>query len=238
LRALERVVAILEHVARDPRPAGPARIAETTGLSLSTVSRLMRQLADEGLLQRSERDATYVLGDRLLLLVQGSLAGADPVDRVGPLLRQVRDATGETTSLHRRRNNARVCIAKADSPHDVRRVISVGESLPLHGTAGGEVLLAGALEAGGEDAVDGLEDPELRARLDKIVQTGWALNSDSYQPGVTGLAVAVRYRGRTVAVLTVAGPSFRFSEKVALSHLPLVTQAADLIGSLLGPTLA
>jgi IclR family transcriptional regulator, acetate operon repressor len=48
---------------------------------------------------------------------------------------ELRDKTGETAGLNIIQNKSRICIAKAESLHDLRRFIEVGQPLPLH--AGG-----------------------------------------------------------------------------------------------------
>src|SRR5215470_8104426 len=147
MRALERLVAVLETVAAGRGPVSPSAVAGKIGLSLSTTSRLMGELAQEGMLELADGRGRYVLGPRLISLAHAALDGRDLAEVATPLLRDLRELTGETVALHVRRNGDRVCIANAESRHQVRRVVPVGATVPLHTGATGEVLLAFASPA-------------------------------------------------------------------------------------------
>lgn len=234
------MMAILDVVANEPEPTSPARVAETVDLSLSTVARLMRDMAAEGLLERSARDGSYSLGARLQQLVKAGAQNTDPMMAVRPVLAEVRDTTGETTSLHVRNQGQRVCVAEVQSRHDVRRVIPLGLALPLNGTATGEVLMAGAPPQERESEIEALglsprDRRILEKRLDKITERGWAMVSDEWQEGVTGLSAAVRDQGVTIAALSVSGPTSRFSPEWALEQVEFVVDAAERIAAHLAP---
>lgn len=240
MRSLQRVMRILETVARSNEPVGAARVTEATGLSLSTVSRLMQDLAGEAMLVRSARDGTYELGPKLFELARDGSRNADPVTAVRPLLRELRDVTEETTSLHVRNQGRRVCVAEVQSTHEVRRVVPLGLALPLIGTATGEILLAGAPEQErereiSESGLSATEEEGLRSRLQRLREQGWALVSDESLKGVTGLSVAVVDQGVTIAALSVSGPSDRFTEDVALSHLATVREFARRVEDRMAP---
>jgi IclR family acetate operon transcriptional repressor len=230
MQALDRLVAILEDVARRPAPAGAAEVAESMGLPLSTVARLMRQLADEQLLERSERDGRYALGPRLFALARAATSRLHIVERARPVLEQLRDTTGETTSLHVLSGVQRVCLLEVQSQHALRRVVPAGMTSPLAGTATGEVLLAGAAETDRRAAIDaaGLPAAErlaLAGRLDAIRANGYAL-VDDWVEGLTGLSAPIAAAERTVAAISISGPNTRFSRERALGHVDAVLAAA------------
>ena len=56
MRALERLIAILEAVADDSVAATTTAISTRVGLSLSTTSRLVKELEQEGLIERTLRE--------------------------------------------------------------------------------------------------------------------------------------------------------------------------------------
>jgi DNA-binding IclR family transcriptional regulator len=232
MRTLDRLIAILETVATSERPVSPARVAEVVGLSLSTVARLMNQMAHRQLLDRSERNGTYTLGARLFAIARAGAEQHDLRRLAQPLMEQLRDVTGETVSLHVRTGGRRVCIAEVPSRHEVRRVIPLGLSLSLYGSATGEVLLAGAPVRERQDEIDALglspkERSALEARLERIRQEGWAILVDEAVKGVAGLSAAITDGVSTVAALSVSGPSSRFTERVARSHVDALLQATS-----------
>ena len=233
MRAMQRVVAILECVATAQAPATAARVATESGLSLSTVSRIMRDLAEDQLLDRLD-DGTYLLGSRMFRLVRAAREGGDGMLTVHRVLSDLRDRTGETASLNVRRDDMRVCIASADSRQELRRVVPVGDVIPMVGTATGDVLMAALTAAEQTSMIDRARHtpdsrPELLARLREAVERGWSVQSDGLIAGVTGVAVPVLSGSEVVAALTVSGPSTRLTPDAVQKCLPDVEDAARRI---------
>lgn len=232
MQALDRVTAILEAVAASRPPPTARQVADRTGLSLSTASRLLLQMADRGLVHRAARDRSYTLGPRLLAIVRAGAGAYDFTASARDVMEQVRDATGETVSLHIRRGGERVCLQVVESQEAVRRVVPVGMALPLLHTATGEVLLAGAPPAERKLYVAALglrsqEEQALLDRLDRIRMQGWTLVVNGAIHGVVGLSAAVRHAQETVAALSVSGPADRFTRDRALHHVDTLLAAAD-----------
>jgi DNA-binding IclR family transcriptional regulator len=239
---LNRIVAILNVVADAAEPIAPARVAESTQLSLSTISRLMRDLAEEGMLDRHPSHGTYTLGRRLFALTQRAARNSSSTYGINPVLANIRDVTGETTSLHVRSQGLRVCIAVEESRHAVRRVMSPGLTMPLLGSATGELLLACALDAERDAELAALdmsteELAELIAKLDGIRENGWALNINSPRYGMTGLAIVVRRGDNAIAAVLVSGPSSRFRSRTARSHIDFLRDEADRLAAFMPPAI-
>lgn len=227
MRSMQRVVAILESVSRAVTPTTPARVAEDTDLSLSTVSRIMRELAVEEMLERSA-DGTYVLGARVFNLVSGGKG--DRSAAINRVLADLRDLTGETVSLHVRRGDQRVCVASATSRHQLRRVVPIGDSVNLVGTVPGDILLAQVPAAEREAMVSAVLAG--RARSTQLQRMAFAAehaySAYSVEPlGLTGISVRVGEAGEVRAALAVSGPGNRFTVEIAESWLPDLRAAAD-----------
>ncbi len=239
MQSLKRLTSILESVAANGAPTSAVKVARELELPLSTVSRLMHQLADEGLLHRSASSGHYSIGPRLFALTQFGAAQPKLAEAAHPLLTALRDRTGETSSLHVLRGVSRVCIAVVESQHPVRRVVPVGLIQPAPGTATGEVLLAGVSPADRAEAIDAakLRVPERRDldhRLERIRKDGYALVVNDWVGGVSGLSAPVCVGGITIAAVSVSGPSDRFTRQVALSHLTALWDAASSLAAQLG----
>jgi DNA-binding IclR family transcriptional regulator len=230
MRALDRVVSILEAVAANRSALTPTIVATRIGLSSSTVSRLMRQMADQGLLDRSEIDSSYTLGVRLLHMVQDALEPDDFVEAALPEMRHLRDVTGETVCLFVPRRDMRICLAQIQSNRPVRRVVPVGFTTELHRGATGEVLLAYLPRPArerylGELRVSSDELNALRARLETIRRQGYGIGVNAWVDGVSAIAASVVDGETIIAALTIAGPSYRFTSEVMEQHV------SDLIGA-------
>jgi DNA-binding IclR family transcriptional regulator len=234
MRALDRVVSILEAVADGGAPVTPTIVASRVGLSLSTVSRLMRQMADQGLLDREVDGSAYRVGVRLLRIAESSLQPDDLVEAALPEMRHLRDLMGETVTLFVARGNMRICLAQIQSHQPIRRVVPVGFTAPLHAGATGEVLLA-CLPRTERDRyladlqMSSAELNALRARLATIAETGYAVTAKGWIEDVTALAAPIRGDRGTLASLSVAGPSYRFTQETIEAHRGEVVAAAERI---------
>lgn len=228
MRSMQRVVAILESVASATTATTAARVAEQIGLSLSTVSRIMRELAVEGVLERSA-EGSYVLGTRVFDLVANAVSRGDRTAAISRVMRDLRDLTGETASLHVRRDDQRVCVASASSRHQLRRVIPIGDAHNLVGTVPGDIFLSGAHASEQDDVVSAVLSGEERAiQLDRVrfaAEQGYsAYTVDTL--GLTGIAVGVYVGEELHAALALSGPSIRFSTPMAEAWLPDLRLAA------------
>jgi IclR family acetate operon transcriptional repressor len=229
LQALDRLVSILELVAASGEPVGAAEVARSMDLPPSTVARLMRQLADAGLLYRT-REGRYALGSRVFAIANTAVAGVDLVEAAGPVMRELRDASGETVSLHVLRGTGRVCLAEVQSHHQVRRVVPPGEVQILIGTATGEVLLAGASDAElatvlAHARLSSAGRKALHARLAGVRERGYAI-TDNFAENLTGISAPITEGQRTVAALTISGPTVRFDREAATAQAEALVSAA------------
>jgi DNA-binding IclR family transcriptional regulator len=234
MRALERVIAILEAVAESQPSATTGAVAEKTELAVSTVSRLAREMVNEGLLDRDGADGSYVLGSRLVAIARSALEPQDLVQAALPVMESLRDISGETVALHVRRLSTRICILQVQSEHAVRRVVPVGLTVPLQHGATGAALLAGLrqeeLDGYLQDAgIVGHELEVIRERVSFARREGYALAADAWIEGVAGVASGVFAGERIVASLSVSGPSTRWTTDAMRAFGPELSAAAETI---------
>jgi DNA-binding IclR family transcriptional regulator len=234
VQAIDRILAILDIVAEDG-PVAPTEIAARMELPFSTVARLVREMAAAGLLDREAGGARdYVLGWKLFDLTASHRGGRDLATLAVPAMTRLRDATGETVSLHVLRGDQRLCVAEVQSTRELRRVMPAGTVQGLVGTTGGEVLLGGLSEAELEAAAERLAPTakartELRKRVASVERAGQSVLHNRAL-GVSAVSVPVRRAGETLAALTVSGPASRFTLKVAAGCVDAATEAAETIG--------
>ena len=71
------------------------------------------------------------------------MARPDPLPAAAiPVLRRLRDDTGESAQLYVRRGDVRVCVAAAERPSGLRDTVPVGSILPMTAGSAAKVLLA------------------------------------------------------------------------------------------------
>jgi DNA-binding IclR family transcriptional regulator len=143
-----------------------------------------------------------------------------------PHLLNLYSLCNETVSLYVILNDSRVCIDRIETTHSLRRVMNVGESLPLEKGAAGKVLLAGMNDAD-------LKRLRVYSRWDelkKCKKDGFAVSVGEREEGVAGIAAPIMdANGDVHACITLSGPTVRFSEAFIVKMIPEVVKTADNI---------
>lgn len=231
VETLDRAVAVLEAV-----EGGAHRftaIVASTGLPRATVHRLIRALDALGFLAHFP-GLGYRLGPRLLRLANEAMRELPLRDLAHPVLERLARETGESAQLYVRSGDARVCIDAVESSQELRTIVPVGASLPLHAGSAAKVLLAYAPDA--ERHLRKAEDRERFAREVAAVRSrGWASSADERQPGVGSVSAPVLGPYEIVlAVVSVSGPATRIGRGSARRYAAAVTAAAREIERALG----
>lgn len=216
--------------------AGPASLADLvarTGLSRATAHRLAVALEVHRLVGR-DGAGRFVPGPRL-----ASAAGGDRlVAAAGPVLRALRDETGESTQLYVRRGDVRVCVAAAERESGLRDTVPVGSALPLTAGSGAQVLLAWEPDVPGELLAAAAFDAGVLAR---VRTAGYAASVGQREAGLGSVSAPVRAprppvdNGSTprpdavtvVAALSLSGPLERLTRAPGRRHGAAVVAAAD-----------
>ncbi len=214
---LDKSVLVLDAVADG---AGSlAALTARTGLSRATVHRLAVALEVHRLLGR-DGDGRWQVGPRLRELADAP--GDTLVVRAAPVLGRLRDATGESAQLYRRRGDQRICVAAAELGSGLRDTVPVGSVLPLTAGSAAQVLLAWEPE-----------DPLVQAAaftprtLAEVRRRGWAASVAEREQGVASVAAPVRGRdGRVAAAVSVSGPLERLTRSPGRLHAGAVCAAA------------
>jgi DNA-binding IclR family transcriptional regulator len=230
---LDRAVSILEAVDRGARTVGA--IAEAAGLPRSTTHRLVRALLAHGFLA-SYGGSGYRLGPRLLRLATAAARDRSLPDVSHPILERLARRTGESAQLFVRSGDARVCIDAAESERELRTIVPVGASLPLHAGSAAKVFLTRDPER--LRHIRRSADPERFARdVELAAERGWASSIGEREPGVGSVSAPVHGpRGTLLAVVSVSGPAVRMGRANVRRIVPVVTDAARGIEDALGET--
>jgi DNA-binding IclR family transcriptional regulator len=132
-------------------------------------------------------------------------------------MRELAGRQRETVNLYVARDIFRVCIAQQESPQALRHVVHVGDELPLWGGASAKVLLRnatpGLLTRVAQSSPYGpAHVRRLHEWIDETAQRGYAVSHGEREDGLSAVAVPILSRSRTVAALSLSGPSIRFPE--------------------------
>ena len=185
-------------------------------------------------LTRNEDSKQYRLGPKALALGYSSHWTENIVTLAKPYLRRLQQEFNETASIYVAEGDSRICLDHVESTHSLRRVIPLGESLPVYKGAAGKVLVAWANKDEQKRISEkhgGLSESE----LSMIRHNGYAVTQDESEHGLFALAVPVfNFEEQVVASLTVAGPSMRFYDSIRQKMLFTMSQYASEISYALG----
>lgn len=147
-RSLERGIAILQAFKPGADLLGNGELAERTGLSRATVSRLARTLVHSGMLEHDRRRRAYRLAAPVLSLAHAMRSGSPVLQLASPWMR---------SEAEQRKINVGLAVADGDemvyleSVRYSRRVawrnVVAGQRVPMELTSLGRAWLAAAPEA-------------------------------------------------------------------------------------------
>ncbi|MCZ2826101.1 IclR family transcriptional regulator [Modestobacter sp. VKM Ac-2982] len=221
----------------------PPQVAARIGISAPTAYRLMGAMAEHRLLGTEGRG--FRLGSRLLQLGARASDGVEVRGIALPLMKELRDATGETVELQVLVGHTRVPVEMVVGLRTVRTAGQIGVPLPTHLGASSRVLLAWldestALALAARSAADhpGTSwDPDTYRHLLRLVRAqGWEFSARERDPESSAVSVPIRDRhDDVIAALVVSGTATRLADQ---AHRSVVIErartAATVISAELG----
>lgn len=224
VQSIDRAVAILRCFTPRRPELSAAELARLTGLSTSTIHRLLTALQHNELVRRVDH-RRYQLGPLVLLLSHAVTARLDLREAARPAMRWLRDVTDETVGLHVLLPNlTRAVIDQVESVQPLRRTYTeLGVPIPLNQGAPAKVLLAYLSEEEREEVLalpleattptTPVDADALRAELEVVRRRGYAISLGERVPGIHTVAVPIRdHTGKAVACICVTGPQLRMPE--------------------------
>lgn len=246
VRSVDRAVDVLMSFTADRPTLSLGEIASITGLTKPTVFRILASLRARDLVRATPDAGHYCLGYGVLALA--AITRVQPVltEAAAPYMRRLRDETAETVVLSVRDGDSRVHLVQFESPEQTRRVVSIGERVPLYVGAAGRVFLADdddeALSAYlsrtdlkelGPETITAADD--LRTRIDQVRKRGYDTGNRERTPDGGGIAAGVRdHTGAVTATLHIICPSSRFTKQMHDQCVPLLLSATRLLSKELG----
>lgn len=225
-----RTFDLLEFVAGSDRPASLLEVAEQSGIDKSTSSRLLAFLVGRGYLERDPVSRRYWVGPSALALSGPALRRFGIQEIASPILEQLRDASGETATVHVCVGDDRLCTGGAESRHQLRRVVPLGERLPLHaGGSSGRIIAAFSGPPEAPERADAAWRKVVRAK-------GYFAGVDDRTEGAAGISAPLFGRQGIYGSITIAGPSERWTMAQMTAFAPELLRAARRITAALGGT--
>lgn len=215
---------------------GVTEVVNRLGLSKAVVHRILSSFKVKGFIELDEESRRYRLGPANLTLGLSYLDRLDIRDVAREALRELETRTHETATLSVRSGDHRVYVDQVTPQRDIKMVVQLGSSHPLHAGGSSKALLASLTETEREQylaedlpaftdlTVTSVE--ELRAELEEIRAKGYAVSLGERQAGAGSVAAPLfGYDGKVVGVISVCGPVERFRDEIdeVAGHLVEVT---------------
>lgn len=239
--ALIKGLRVLEVVATHERLSD---IARTTGLSYSTVHRILTDLVAHGWVHQ-DADRHYHPGPR-----PGGLANLlekedEYLEHVIPHLLALRDETGQTVHFAVRRDERLIYTVKLDGLGSHRMRSYVGMQLPLYCTAIGKAILAtmtpdqvvkilSRAPVRRLTARTVVTRPQLFDQLAVISRRGWALDDGENEDDTRCVGVAVSQgEAGVIGGLSMSGLDQEFDADELATFAPAVVETGRAVSEVL-----
>lgn len=212
-RSLVRGIEILRAFRPGADLLGNGEIAERTGLSRATVSRLAQTLVETGLLEHDRSRRAYRLAAPVLSLGHAMRSGSPVLNAVAPLMRALAEKMRINVGLAAPDRDEMVYLESVRYNRKVAlRNVVAGQRVPMELTSLGRAYLAvapqderRALMAGfkaGRRSEWGRIRDEIKAAISSVEQRGYCVAS--WQPEVVAIAAPLVMAQRPIYVFNVS----------------------------------
>jgi DNA-binding IclR family transcriptional regulator len=221
------------------------RASEELGVAPSTAHRLLAMLRHRGFVEQDPGTRAYRAGPALTEAGLSALQELDIRRVARPHLERLVTELDETAHLTVLRGTTVLFIDGVESSRVLRAAARVGDTLPAHASASGNVMLATLpderlLELYPQERLERVtartvtSRRALLGRLAEIRERRYAVNEGESEDGVVAVAAAILASdGALRGAVTVAGPATRFGPEAALHAAPGVLRAAAAVGEAL-----
>ncbi|GAA1443430.1 allantoin degradation transcriptional regulator AllR [Nocardiopsis tropica] len=238
VQSLDRAFSLLEIMAEAGGETSLSQLAESSGLPLPTIHRIIRTLVGNGYV-RQLPSRRYALGPRLIGL--GDKASQMLGTWARPHLAQLVEDLGETANLAMLDGDKVIYVAQVPSPHAMRMFTEVGRRVLPHSAGVGKALLsqlsdeealATVRRTGMPAATDRtITEPErFVTELHRVRDQGFAIDDGEQEIGVRCVAVPVAGAPSGMAV-SVSGPEARVSWEFVERAAPIVQHCATMLAT-------
>lgn len=230
---LERTLGILELLCQHGEGMELAAIADQLGIPRSAVHRLLADLMRCGYVRQTREHGEHLLTTKLIAMGLSFLSNSGIVDISQPLLDRLAEISGELVRLSVVDGNRLTWVARAQGARQgLRYDPDMGADARLSCSASGLAWMAALSddEALALLAQQGLGKPEeygpnapasmqaVMAMVEETRQRGFAVTEETYTAGLNAMGAVVRVGNQPpLGVLTIAGPSVRFTRERMLA---------------------
>lgn len=229
VQSIDRALSLLEILSHHVEGIGLLELAERSGLSKSTVHRLLSTLIQNGYVKQHESTGRYHLTMKMFILGSRPIEKLDVLKVARPYLERLRDLSGEVIHLVIMDDNEIIYVDKVESENTIRMYSNIGKKGSLYSTSVGKAILSYYTD---EEItrlwekmnVSKLTDytitdlPSFITEIAGIREKGYAMDLEENELGVKCMGTAILdYTKKPVAAFSISGPVQRMTdEKIAI----------------------
>lgn len=241
MQSIDRVMAILKCFSAEKTYLSLAEIHHETGLSKSSLQRLLNSLVHHNFLEKDEKNKTYKLGIELYFLGQLVDLNTSLYSIAKPYMEKLRDQFAESVSLNVIRNNQRICIGYVKGNHELTTLSYVGQTSPLYTGASAKLLLAflpeseqkAILEKLSFDKISKntiLSKEQLMKELKRIKEDCVSISFEERISGAFSISAPIKNRNyEVIAAISISAPLLRVDEeKINLYRKELIRVGKEI----------
>lgn len=234
VKVIERALKMLNCFTKEKLSLSLVEISREIDLPPSTTSRILSTLEKYNYLYRDDETQRYYLGPSIARLGTLCYSHMDFRRISIPYMIELREIYNESVGLYVPNKENRVCIERIESTHPLKRILNIGDRLPLTRGASGRLLLAYQPP----QIIDELlaADPYTTTeRLAEIRALGYSTSRSEREEGVVSVAAPIfDSQHKVVAALNISGPAARISvelmEEMALKAKEFALKISQEMG--------
>jgi DNA-binding IclR family transcriptional regulator len=238
IQVIARAASVLRALENEADGLSLGQIAKVTGLSRSTVQRIVDALAEEHFVIGASPTSRVKLGPAILRMASNS--SFDFVEFIRPYIVRLAKETGETVDVSEMQKKRTVFVDQVTGGARLNIVSPVGEAFPLHCLASGKAMLSSFSDEEvqallGKRALERhtgatIVDPvALRNELNKIRKSGVAYDHEEHLEGVSAVGTAIQEPGGTLYAISIPVPTVRFRRSKRQLQDALLACRAEII---------
>lgn len=239
MTSLHKAIKVLKAFTKEEPSLSLTELSKKTGISISSLQRLVSTFVYEGFLHKEERTKRYQLGHSLLYLGNLVKEESSLLIVAEPLLKKLNEELGESVSMSIIDGIERRCILNYDSTHPLSTKMFVGDTSPLYAGASSKTLLAFMPHV--DDYVTNIVLEPITSQTtrskDVLIQELHQIRSQRYATSngerVRGAcsvtAPILNAAGHSIASITIVIPEVRYGDYDEQQLIDMITRTARQI---------
>ncbi|MEZ5777138.1 MAG: IclR family transcriptional regulator [Paracoccaceae bacterium] len=245
IQSLDRALTVLEALASG-NGLTLTEVSEALNQSPATMYRVLSTLEAREFVETDPRTQGWHIGPTAFRLGSAFLRRSGVADKSRPVMRELTDATGETSNLGIEKDGDIMFVSQIETQESIRAFFPPGTLSPMHASGIGKALLSlydegridrflrnNPLERFTAKTIGTVE--RLKEELQVARVRGFAVDDEEKNTGMRCVAAPIlNAHGEAVAGISVSGPTHRMTESEIDRIGALVREAAAKVSRSLG----